>query len=170
MKLVVGLGNPGKKYEKCRHNTGFILLDKFAKEKDLKWEKSSKFESEILEFRDFILAKPQTFMNNSGHAVSKLMNFYKLSPEDLIIIHDDVDLSFGTVKKHKGKNAAGHHGVEDIIEKLGTKDFWRIRVGIGKPEDKEVPVEVWVLQDFSEEEFEKISGLNLDEYQFFQSR
>ena len=160
MRLIVGLGNPGKEYEKCRHNTGFILLDKLAEEKGLKWKKASKFESEIAEFEDDILVKPQTFMNNSGDAVSKLVNFYKLSPDDLIVIHDDVDLSFGIVKKQKGKNAAGHHGVEDIMEKLGTKDFWRIRVGIGKPENSKIPVDSWVLQNFSEEELEKISGLS----------
>jgi PTH1 family peptidyl-tRNA hydrolase len=164
MKLIVGLGNPGKKYKNCRHNTGFILLDKFAEENDLKWRKSSKFESEISEFGDTILVKPQTFMNNSGDAVSKLMNFYKISPEDLIVIHDDVDLLFGTVKKQKGKNAAGHHGVEDIMEKIGTKDFWRIRVGVGKPENIDTPVDVWVLQDFSDGEFDEILELNFDFY------
>lgn len=160
MKLIVGLGNPGNEYEKCRHNTGFILLNKFACEKDLKWKFSKKFESEIAEFGDMVFAKPQTFMNNSGIAVSKLVNFYKISLDDLVVIHDDVDLSLGVMKKQKGKNAAGHRGVEDIIEKLGSKDFWRIRVGVGKPENSNIPVDRWVLQDFSDEEFEIISGLS----------
>lgn len=160
MKIIVGLGNPGKEHEKSRHNTGFILLDKFAEEKALKWKKSSKFESEIAEFEGDILVKPQTFMNNSGDAVVKLMNFYKINPEDLIVIHDDVDLDLGSIKKQKGKNAAGHHGVEDIMEKLGTKDFWRIRVGIGKPENRNIPVDKWVLQDFGEEELEQVRSLN----------
>jgi len=138
-------------------------LDKLAEERGLKWKKSLKFESEIAECDDFILVKPHTFMNNSGYAVSKIMNFYKISPDDLLVVHDDVDLDFGTVKKQKGKNAAGHHGVEDIIEKIGTKDFWRIRVGIGKPENKQMPVDVWVLQNFQETELEKIKELNIQD-------
>jgi PTH1 family peptidyl-tRNA hydrolase len=161
MKLIVGLGNPGKKYQKCRHNMGFILLDKFAKEKGLKWRNSSKFESEISEYGDAILVKPQTFMNNSGDAVSKLMNFYKISAEDLIVVHDDVDIPFATVKKQKGKNAAGHHGVEDIIQKIGTKEFWRIRVGVGKPQNKDIPVDSWVLQDFSDGELFEVKSIDL---------
>ena len=156
MKLIVGLGNPGKKYEKCRHNAGFIVLDKFSKEKKLKWEKSSKFESMIAEYEDLILVKPQTFMNKSGVAVSKIVNFYKISPSDLIVIHDDVDLPLGSVKKQRGKNAAGHHGVEDIIEKIGTKDFWRIRVGVGKPDNVDMPVDKWVLQNFEDADIELI--------------
>jgi len=162
MKIIVGLGNPGNQYKKYRHNTGFILLDKLAKEKSLKWKKSSKFESETAECEDLLLVKPQTFMNNSGDAVSKLVNFYKTTPKDLTIIHDDVDLSFGNVKKQRGKNAAGHHGVEDIMEKLGTKEFWRIRVGIGKPENKNIPVDKWVLQDFSDGELAQIKAIDLD--------
>lgn len=164
MKIIVGLGNPGNQYKKYRHNTGFILLDKLAEGRGLKWKKSSKFESEIAECGDFILVKPQTFMNNSGDAVSKIMNFYKISEEDLIVVHDDVDLEFGVVKKQKGKNAAGHHGVEDIIEKIGTKEFWRLRVGIGKPENKQVPVDVWVLQDFKDTELENIKNLSIEDF------
>lgn len=162
MKLVVGLGNPGKEHSKNRHNTGFIILDKIAVEKGLEWRMEDKFECELVEFDGVILAKPQTFMNNSGNAVSKLINFYKVGVEDLIVIHDDVDLPLGAIKKQKGKNAAGHHGVEDIIEKLGSKDFWRIRVGIGKPQDKRIPVDKWVLQDFSDEELEKVRSLKVD--------
>jgi len=92
------------------------------------------------------------------------MNFYKISEEDLIVVHDDVDLEFGVVKKQKGKNAAGHHGVEDIIEKIGTKEFWRLRVGIGKPENKQVPVDVWVLQDFKDTELENIKNLSIEDF------
>ena len=161
MKIIVGLGNPGNQYKEYRHNTGFILLDKLAEEQDLKWKKSPKFESEVAESKDFILVKPQTFMNNSGDAVSKIMNFYKVSPDDLVVVHDDVDLEFGAAKNQKGKNAAGHHGVEDIIEKIGTKEFWRVRVGIGKPENKQIPVDVWVLQNFQETELETIKNLNI---------
>lgn len=162
MKLVVGLGNPGKEYEMTRHNIGFVILDKIVEKKSLDWEKSSKFNCAIAEDADTIFAKPLTFMNNSGDAVSKIMSFYKISPEDLIVIHDDVDLPLGEVKKQKGKNAAGHHGVEDIIEKIGTKDFWRVRVGIGKPENKNIPVDKWVLQNFESEERDLVSKLDID--------
>lgn len=162
MRLIVGLGNPGKEYKKCRHNTGFILLDTFLEKNDLTWKNNSKFNSDISEFGDLVLVKPQTFMNNSGSAVSKLMNFYKVSPENLVVIHDDVDLPFGVVKKQKGRNAAGHHGVEDIIEKIGTKDFWRVRVGVGKSENKEISTDVWVLQNFSDSEFNEVKELDVD--------
>ena len=159
--MIVGLGNPGEKYVKCRHNTGFIILDKFVEDKNLEWKESEKFESEISEYEDYLLVKPQTFMNNSGRAVSKLANFYKINPKDIIIIHDDVDIPFGSVKNQVGKNAAGHHGVEDIIEKLGTKDFARIRVGVGKPENRNIPVDEWVLQNFSDNEFEDVKKINI---------
>lgn len=162
MKLIVGLGNPGEKYKKCRHNTGFILVDKFAGGLDLKWEGNSKFESEVIVGKDYVLAKPQTFMNNSGRAVSKLVNFYKIDLKDLVVVHDDVDLPFGTTKKQFGAGPAGHHGVEDIIEKIASKEFWRIRVGIGKPSDGNIPVEDFVLQDFNEEELKSIMELDVD--------
>ena len=161
MKLIVGLGNPGERYQKSRHNVGFILLDKFAADNNLNWRKVERFNSEVADYSNGLLIKPQTFMNNSGDAVSKLVNFYKISLNDLIIIHDDVDLPLGVIKKQKGKNSAGHHGVENIIEELGTKDFWRIRVGIGKPEDKNIPVDEWVLQDFGENELDIVAKLDL---------
>ena len=99
MKLIVGLGNPGEKYQKSRHNVGFILLDKFAADNNLKWRRVKRFNSEVADYSDRLLIKPQTFMNNSGDAVSKLVNFYKISLNDLIIIHDDVDLPLGIIKK-----------------------------------------------------------------------
>ncbi|HQK41882.1 MAG TPA: aminoacyl-tRNA hydrolase, partial [bacterium] len=95
MKLIVGLGNPGEKYQKSRHNVGFILLDKFAADNNLNWRKVERFNSEVADYSNGLLIKPQTFMNNSGDAVSKLVNFYKISLNDLIIIHDDVDLPLG---------------------------------------------------------------------------
>jgi len=162
MKLIVGLGNPEKKYEKNRHNVGYIILNKYAKSLGLNWENSPKFESDIITKKDVILCKPLTSMNKSGRAVSKLLSFYKIEPKDLIVIHDDVDLSFGVVKKKIGSGSAGHHGVESIIESIGTQDFWRIRVGVGRPENKNILVEDWVLQDFSDEELEKISNIDLD--------
>jgi PTH1 family peptidyl-tRNA hydrolase len=161
MKLIVGLGNPEKKYEKNRHNVGYIILNKYADSLGLEWENNTKFESDIITQKDFILCKPLTSMNKSGIAVSKILSFYKIEPCDLIVVHDDVDLDFGVVKKKIGSGSAGHHGVESIIENIGTQDFWRIRVGVGRPENKNILVEDWVLQDFSDEELEKISTLDV---------
>jgi len=162
MKLIVGLGNPKKEYEKSRHNTGFMLVDKYAKSLGLDWETNEKFQSEIIIQKDYVLAKPQTFMNESGTAVSKILNFFKIDLKELTVVHDDVDLPFGTVKKQFGAGPAGHHGVEDIIEKIGTKEFWRIRVGIGKPYNGNIPVDEWVLQSFSGEELENIKSLKIE--------
>ena len=162
MKIVVGLGNPGDKYKTCRHNTGFILLDKIVELKGLSWEKSERFESEIIVDGNTIFVKPQNYMNNSGDAVSKIVNFYKLNFEDVTVVHDDVDLTLGIVKKQIDRNSAGHKGVESIIEKLGSKNFWRVRVGVGKPENKEIPVDEWVLQNFTDEELSRIRDLNIE--------
>ena len=156
MKLIVGLGNPGEKYKKQRHNVGFMILDQLAKEENLSWEDNSKLKSEIIKFKDTILVKPQTFMNNSGDAVSLVSNFYKISPEDITVIHDDVDLPFGKYKKQFGAGAAGHHGVEDIILKLGTKEFNRDRIGIDRPSNPNIPVDEYVLMDFSDKEVDEL--------------
>lgn len=156
MKLVVGLGNPGEKHSKQRHNVGFIVLDQFAKGNELSWESNSKLKSEIIKVKDTVFVKPQTFMNNSGDAVFLVSNFYKISPEDITVVHDDVDLPFGEIKKQFNVGPAGHHGVEDIILKLGTKEFNRIRVGIGRPGNTSIPVDEYVLMDFNSSEVLKI--------------
>lgn len=139
MILIVGLGNPGKKYEKTRHNIGFRVIDELAKTKT----------------KQFIIAKPQTFMNNSGKAVRAVLNFYKLKPENLWIIHDDIDLPIGEIKISKGRGSAGHKGVESIIQELKTKDFNRLRIGICPKTGKPKKIEDFVLQNFTKEE-EKI--------------
>lgn len=138
MKLIVGLGNPGEKYLKTRHNTGFMAVDSFVtkhlpvKESEKFWIFEKKFKAEIGRFgEDVILVKPQTFMNNSGMSVSLIKNFYKIAPEDIYIIHDDLDLVLGKIKVRLGGAAAGHHGVESIIKELGTDKFIRVRIGIG---------------------------------------
>lgn len=130
MKLIVGLGNPGKQYEKVRHNLGFMVLDGMVG-KD-KWEEESKFQSEVLKLsQDVWLVKPQTYMNNSGVAVLKMVDYFKLTPEEVIIVHDDLDLMLGKVKVRQGGAAGGHHGVESIISALGSDQFIRVRLGIG---------------------------------------
>lgn len=145
MKLIVGLGNPGVKYEGTRHNLGFITLDHFLKNiesaKKAIWTSNAKLKSDIavLDLGDekLVLAKPQTYMNNSGMSVGLISKFYKIKPEDVWIVYDELDLPLGKLKIRFGGAAAGHHGVESIIEVLGTDKFWRFRLGIGASHDKE---------------------------------
>lgn len=133
MKLIVGLGNPGEKYIGTRHNFGFEALDELRKKLNAPdWEINSKFNSELSKLGDdILLVRPQTFMNQSGLAVSSLKSFYKVEPEDIIVIHDELDLLLGHLKIRQGGGAGGHHGVESIIERLGTDSFVRVRLGIG---------------------------------------
>lgn len=161
MKLIVGLGNPGEKYKNNRHNAGFIALDAFAREHSLIWKNDSKFNAEICNFEDIILVKPQTFMNDSGTCVAALARFYKISLDDLMVVQDDVDLPSGVVKKQFKVGSAGHHGVEDIIEKLGTNAFWRIRIGVGRPESNLFNVEDYVLEDLSDEERRAVATIKI---------
>ena len=147
MKLIVGLGNPGSKYEKTRHNIGFMAVEKFLKdfepERKTEWENSVKFKSDIVELEwqphhgsleKVILAKPKTYMNNSGMAVSVISSQFSVHSSDIWIIHDDIDLPLGTLRIRFGGGTAGHRGLESIIESLGTGEFWRFRMGIGKPQ------------------------------------
>lgn len=161
MFLIVGLGNPGKEYQKTRHNAGFMMLDAIAKEYDFPVFKLSKkyaslVSEGILGRAKVVLAKPQTFMNNSGVAIKSLTKNYKLQTKNLVVVHDDIDISLGKVKISKGSGSAGHKGVDSIIQSLGTKDFTRIRIGIqpstGKPEN----VEDFVLQKFSANGFSQL--------------
>ena len=144
MKLIVGLGNPGEKYENTRHNFGFIILDHFLKDfapvNKSSFEESPKFKSSIFSLdwqpkkakaEKVILAKPKTFMNNSGMAVSLISAFYKIKPEDIWVVYDELDLPLGNMKIRLGGGAAGHHGVESIMNSLKTDKFWRFRIGIG---------------------------------------
>ena len=140
MKLIVGLGNPGLKYEKTRHNLGFIVLSSFLRKmepvKETKWNDNEKFKAETaeVEYKEekIILVSPKTFMNNSGMAVKAISQYYKIPPEDIWVIHDDVDISIGNMKIRFGGASAGHRGVDSIINTLGTDKFWRFRMGIGR--------------------------------------
>lgn len=131
MKLIVGLGNPGEKYVGIRHNLGFIVVDELVKKFNGRWEDDKKTKSIILKVDNLILAKPQTYMNNSGQAVKLLADYYKIAPVDIIIIHDDLDLLLGKIKVRAGGAAGGHHGVESILFSLKSDQFTRVRVGIG---------------------------------------
>lgn len=153
MKLIVGLGNPSEKYEKTRHNLGFMVIDELLRkitpvEKTV-WQKNLKFDSLITKVDNLVLVKPQTMMNASGFAVAKLANFYEIKPEDIWLIHDDVDLPLGEIKIRLGGAAAGHHGAESIIDQLGTDQFVRFRLGIGHPgRGADGLVERYVLRQF----------------------
>lgn len=137
MKLIVGLGNPGTQYERTRHNVGFMIVDALAIAYRLSPISTAKHKADVfkgeIEGKRTLLAKPLTYMNDSGVAVQALLNFYKLTPNDLVVIHDDKDIPLGETRVQKGRGAAGHNGIKSIIEHLGTKDFTRIRVGIGFP-------------------------------------
>ncbi len=162
MKLVVGLGNPGDKYAQTRHNLGFMALDEYAKKNlgpEIVWNPEKKLNTEVIRLNDLMLVKPQTYMNNSGMAVTKILNYFRLKPEDLIIIHDDLDLPLGKIKVRLGGAAAGHHGVESIINYLKTDQFIRVRLGIGNLRTKSaehggehVNVEHFVLSSFPSKE------------------
>ncbi len=138
MKIIIGLGNPGKEYGQTRHNTGFLFIDALCEAwgfPDFTPEKkfSSLVSANVHDGGKVLLVKPETFMNRSGEAISALVGFFKLTPDDITIIHDDLDLPFGTWKVATDSGAAGHNGVASLIEHLGTKAFRRIRVGIGRP-------------------------------------
>ncbi len=164
MIIIIGLGNPGKKYKNTRHNIGFQIIDEFRKKNDLpEFKLSKKFNAliskEFFVKKEIILVKPQTFMNNSGKAVKAIFNF-QFSNKSLIIIHDDIDLPLGKIKIVKKRGSAGHKGVQSIIDELGTKNFVRLRVGIKATNSEQqtknnLNVEKFVLQKFEKSE-EKI--------------
>ncbi len=162
MLLIVGLGNPGKQYKTTRHNIGFLALDALHKHyRNVwnldEWSDHKKTSAMISEGRvngqKIILAKPQTFMNRSGDSVQQIMKWHDGDPKHLLVIHDDVDFSDVDIHIQFDRNAGGHNGVRSIIEKIGTKAFWRLRVGIGK--DPKIPTDKYVLAHMSF--FEKIA-------------
>lgn len=138
MKLIIGLGNPGKEYENTRHNIGFMSVQKIYGSMHLTEQKSTKFNAFIAEYtynnEKILFVRPLTFMNLSGETVEKLSHFYKVNQNDIIIIHDDMDLPVGNIRIRKSGSSGGHNGLKSIISLLGSEDFIRIRVGIGKPE------------------------------------
>jgi len=162
MKLIVGLGNPGRFYSANRHNIGFICLSHIARQYGISFSKKqakARTGSGNIDGIGVLLAKPQTFMNLSGQSVRLLMNKLKLKPDDLIIIHDDLDLPLGKVRIRQGGSSGGHKGLNSIIRETGSRDFIRVRFGIGRPygefssaDEKNEAVVDYVLTDFSNEE------------------
>jgi PTH1 family peptidyl-tRNA hydrolase len=136
MKLIIGLGNPDEKYKDTRHNIGHQIVDKIAN--NAKWVKKDKYRAQIFVSHNIVFAKPLTFMNDSGSAVNNLLRFFKLKPENLLVAHDDIDLPLGTYKLQFNRGAAGHHGVESVIKSVGTKEFWRLRIGTMGLEGKKI--------------------------------
>lgn len=155
MKLIVGLGNPGEKYALTRHNIGFIWLQQLAAELKVSFISEAKFHglcaSGIYQGEPFRLLMPQTYMNTSGMATASLCRFYQCNPEQLLVIHDELDLPPGTIKLKLGGGSGGHNGLKDIIARLGNKDFWRLRIGIGHPGNRAAVVD-YVLHPPSKEE------------------
>lgn len=159
--MIVGLGNPGDKYKTTRHNAGFLALDYASK----KWScniTTSKFEALVGEAvvggNRTLLLLPQTFMNNSGVAVSKAVKFYKIPVENITVVYDDTSFEPGTFKIKKKGSAGGHNGVKSLIEYLGTEEFKRIKIGVGKKPHPEMVLADWVLTHFTQEELKKIES------------
>lgn len=150
MKLVVGLGNPGKKYSKTKHNIGFISLDHYTDTNNLKLKKERKFHGKSLKIGDLVLLKPQTFMNNSGISIKAVMDYYNIDIWDILIIYDDLDLPLGKTRLREKGSAGGHNGIKSIISHIKTEEFKRVRVGIDK--NPLIETKNYVLSSFNKKE------------------
>lgn len=161
IRLIVGLGNPGQQYEKTRHNTGFLFLDSLASELGVFWVNQPKFQGLFAEGKigseRVMLLKPGTFMNRSGESVGKVARYYKLLPEEILVVHDELDFNPGSVRLKKDGGHAGHNGLRDIIGQLGSNEFYRLRIGIGRPAAHK-SVADFVLGQPSKLELEMISS------------
>lgn len=142
IKLIVGLGNPGKKYEYTRHNAGFLFIDALAKQ---------------IPEAGLQIAKPQTFMNKSGQAVLSLIKRFKIKPENVLIVHDDIDILWGNFKFSFGRSSAGHKGVESVIKSLKTKNFWRLRMGIQPRQKTKIKADKIILKKFTPRELAELN-------------
>ena len=148
-RLIVGLGNPGRKYIETRHNIGFMVIDQMATDSAFKFVDEKRWKSQLAKDSDRFLLKPQTYMNDSGLAVGEVASFYKIDADQILIVYDDLDLNFGQLRIRSQGSAGGHNGVRSIISHLGTQDFPRLRVGIGRQEGESSN---HVLGKFSTEE------------------
>lgn len=159
MWLIVGLGNPGNQYKLTRHNIGFMAVDYLHQAYGAPTFKNQ-FKAEIAQIKindePVLLCKPQTFMNLSGESVQPLLGFYKIPQEKLIVIHDDIDQPFNQMKIHKNRGHGGHNGIRSISGLLGSADYARLKLGVGRPENPQFPVADYVLGKFSSEEFNQM--------------
>ena len=169
IKLIVGLGNPGQQYEKTRHNAGFLLLDQLVDSCGAVWSNESKFQgcvaTGVIGGSKVIFLTPQGFMNRSGLSVGLVSRYYKFAVDEVVVVHDELDLSAGVIKLKKGGGHAGHNGLRDIIANLSEKDFYRIRVGIGRPSSGK-KVADFVLSNPSKEDW----GLMLAAFERLESQ
>lgn len=165
IQLVVGLGNPGDKYDKTRHNAGFWFVDEMARRFGVSFRTEIKFQGMVatihFEGRDIRLLKPNTFMNHSGRSVSALAKFYKIPRENILVAHDELDLDPGVVKLKASGGHGGHNGLRDIIAAMGGRDFWRLRIGVGHPGDKSQVVD-YVLKQASKSDQQHINNALMD--------
>jgi peptidyl-tRNA hydrolase, PTH1 family len=165
MKLFVGLGNPGEKYKKTRHNVGFMFLDYWAEFLKLSWKLESKHEVQVAKLKSIILIKPQTYMNDSGRAVRKVIDYNRLGKEDLILIYDDLDVAFGEYKISMGKSPRTHNGVNSVVECLSGEDFLHVRIGSGGEWFEEYKKKMnsvaddYILKDFSKKEEKELAQI-----------
>lgn len=158
MKLIAGLGNIGNKYTFTRHNAGFMLVDSIALNAGLTFKENSKLKSLITKFvangEEYLLVKPTTFMNLSGEAVRAVADYYKINTNDILIVFDDISLELGKIRFRANGSDGGHNGIKSVIQHMGTKDIARLKIGIGPQPN--IPSEVFVLQNFSKEELDKL--------------
>ncbi len=159
MRLIVGLGNPGKEYDHTRHNVGFLVVDALARAEGVTWKKKASLKAEVAEFElgdeKIALLKPLTFMNLSGEAVRAAMQFWKIPLANLVVVYDDADMEFGKLRP-RGEGSGGHNGMQSIIDLLGTKEIKRVKVGIGRGENPNIPLDVWVLSKWTKDEQKKL--------------
>jgi PTH1 family peptidyl-tRNA hydrolase len=151
MKIIVGLGNIGSRYAGNRHNVGFMVVDRLAKELEAVWKQETKMKAYVAKTDGMILVKPTTMMNLSGESVQRIIQFYKVDPSDLWVIFDDLDVEFGQLRQRTSGSSAGHNGVQSVIDHIGT-EFNRLRVGISMNDRSVEPSEVYVLRDFNADE------------------
>jgi len=159
MKVIVGLGNPGQKYLLTRHNLGFMLIDALSTKSSFQKKHQSLIQKILFESQSILLVKPQTFMNLSGQAVQQIVNFYKISLEDLIVVHDDKDLSFGTIKLQKNRGHGGHKGIKDIHQTLQSQNYCRLKMGVLDSSLQKQKTADFVLADFTKEEQKQIPDI-----------
>lgn len=160
MKLIAGLGNIGEKYLFTRHNAGFMILDKMAYDNGLEFREEKKFKCLMTKFRlngdDTLLIKPTTFMNLSGEALIAVINYYKIDIKDILVIYDDISLDLGRLRFRSNGSDGGHNGIKSVIKHLGTKDFARLKFGIGP--QPPIPSEAFVLQNFQKEQLDDLKA------------
>ena len=146
IRLIVGLGNPGREYERTRHNAGYWLVERFAVSSGIAMRKDLKYQALVGRHESGAwLLLPQTFMNASGRSVLMLAGFFRIGPEEILVVHDELDFAPGVAKLKQGGGIAGHNGLRDISQKIASHDYWRLRIGIGHPGDKDLGAD-WVLQ------------------------